>query len=107
MAKNMSECLEEAAVLLEQVGWTQERFYAGDLEHPTAYCMIGACKAVCPERDASTPFALVLGFKQGPIYDAADVAFIWNDRKKRKKEEVVARLRHYAALERDKEASSV
>lgn len=120
MTKKLSDCFEEAAVLIEERGWGQNGFWDSrevnwDVVTPKDrqnFCIIGACRTACPlTYDAD--FAEGLGFtvdrwEWDPV-TRTDVetirlspkggkpAFKWNDAANRTKEEVIERLRTDAA----------
>lgn len=106
-----ADVLEQAADLVETVGWTQGSYLRTDHGDGTAvgYCTMGACRQVLriPEDD------IVMGFRT-PAYVAAIHALIkqvndpniigWNDTPDRTRDEVIEALR-LAAKDLRNEAS--
>jgi hypothetical protein len=103
MTKLLSECFEGAAVLLKEKGWVQRVLKD---EKTGAHCMIGACRAICPDTPDST-FAEGLGWKDTTRRVATTQAYNYNDRRGQSAGIVIARLRKAAAIQRKKEAQDV
>lgn len=108
----LSECLSEAADILEQYGWKQG--YLGERRREAPHCMIGAIAIACPERwgDYTTSvwfsqvpsvrnrreIAQALGFDG--YDDPGPVMAAWNDGPGRTAEQVISRLRHGAEIQK-------
>jgi hypothetical protein len=97
MEPNLSECLSEAAGLVEKAPRLVKGMWYHDYEGKTSYCILGAIRAARPNlQDIAEgtpydqPIADLLGFQR--IIDVFD----WNDVPERTKEEVVQRLREAA-----------
>lgn len=103
----LSRRLERAAALIER-GWCQG-YYANDRrgervgwlnEKAVAFCMEGAVMRACGDQfDEAYPF-LIRVLPRPPVGKRGNPIAYWNDRPRRKKLEVVAKLREAAQLAR-------
>lgn len=112
MAKQLSQCFTEAAELIETKGWGQGGFHDGSSEDAYNFCIIGACRAACPNQTDES-FTKGLGFVSYTArWDEAtqtfveiesdepdpELAYNWNDNEAQSSELVIALLRERAAI---------
>lgn len=99
--KTIRQIRDDAATLLETVGWCQGVFRKVGDKGVEAYCMIGACREAAgyyaydydaAYADAAVAADLAAHAAHADASDAADAAR-WNDTPGRTKEEVIAALR--------------
>lgn len=104
LRKPLSQCLFEAADIIEKNGWVQGIYdnltYDFDNLHKPPiiqHCMAGAIREACPDHWPTETWsqrditATALGFKN------FDALFEYNDKKGRRAIHVINRLRRYAA----------